>query len=235
MAKRPLAETPRDGGNSFAHVTLVEQRVEPMPSSLPPESDPLQPVLADAESELRRRLREACEAEAKGLSTDSTQEIRRLEDALLAAAVAAEQTITVRRQMKRRAPAEREHPITISKAADPKSNTDLKVESGSGESGTPGRGEESPTRVREFRDDTGSMWRAWPVTPGLSRASSSGRGVLGDFQDGWICFEGLDCTQRRRLPRRQSSWANVTDEELQDLLAQAIDAPGRATKREKKR
>jgi hypothetical protein len=204
-----------------------------MPSSPPPQSDPLQPVLADAESELRRRLREACEAEAKGLSTDSTQEIRRLEDALLAAAVAAEQTITVRRHMKRRAPAEREHPIRISKTADRKSNTDPEVESGSGEPGTGARGEESPTRVREFRDDTGSTWRAWPVTPGLSRASASGRGFLGDFQDGWVCFEGLDSTQRRRLPRRLPSWANVTDEELQDLLAQAIDAPGRATKRQK--
>ena len=232
MARRPLAEKQRDGGNSFAHVTLVEQPVEPMPSSPPPQSDPLQPVLADAESELRRRLREACEAEAKGLSTDSTHEIRRLEDALLAAAVAAEQTITVRRQMKRRAPAEREHPITTSKTADRKSNTDLKLERGSNESGTAAGDEESPTRVREFRDDTGSMWRAWPVTPGLSRASASGRGFLGDFQDGWICFEGLEGTQRRRLPRRQSSWANVTDEELQDLLAQAIDAPGRA-KRQK--
>jgi hypothetical protein len=206
-----------------------------MPSSPPPKSDPLQPVLADAESELRRRLREACEAEAKGLSTDSTEEIRRLEDALLAAAVAAEQTITVRRHMKRRAPAEREHPIRISKTADRKSNTDPEVESGSGEPGAGARGEESPTSVREFRDDTGSTWRAWPVTPGLSRASASGRRFLGDFQDGWICFEGLDSTQRRRLPRRQSSWAKVTDEELQDLLAQAIDAPGRATKREKKR
>ena len=206
-----------------------------MPSSPPPQSDPLQPVLADAESELRRRLREACEAEAKGLSTDSTHEIRRLEDALLAAAVAAEQTITVRRQMKRRAPAEREHPITMSKTADRKGNTDLKVERGSDESGTASGDEESPTRVREFRDNTGSTWRAWPVTPGLSRASASGRRFLGDFQDGWICFEGLDSTQRRRLPRRQSSWANVTDEELQDLLTQAIDAPARATKREKKR
>jgi hypothetical protein len=206
-----------------------------MPSSPPPQSDPLQPVLADAESELRRHLREACEAEAKGLSTDSTQEIRRLEDALLAAAVAAEQTITVRRQMKRRASAERENPITISKAADRKSNADLQVGTDSDESGTAAGEEESPTRVREFRDDTGSMWRAWPVTPGLSRASASGRSFLGDFQDGWICFEGLDSTQRRRLPRRQPSWANVTDEDLQDLLAQAIDAPGRATKPQKKR
>src|SRR2546429_482287 len=42
--------------------------------------DPLEPVLADVEAELRRRLREACEAEASGISSDATSEIRRLED-----------------------------------------------------------------------------------------------------------------------------------------------------------
>ena len=206
-----------------------------MPSSPPSQSDPLQPVLADAESELRRRLREACEAEAKGLSTDSTHEIRRLEDALLAAAVAAEQTITVRRQMKRRASAELEHPIITSQVADRKSSAELNVDRGFEETEAGGHSEESPTRVREFSDDTGRTWRAWPVTPGLSRTSASGRSFLGDFQDGWICFEGLNTTQRRRLPCRQPSWANVTDEQLQDLLAQAIDAPGRATKPQNKR
>jgi hypothetical protein len=87
------------------------------------------------------------------------------------------------------------------------------------------------THVREFTDDAGRAWRAWPVVPGLSRASASGRGFLGDFQDGWICFEGLDSTARRRLPCSQPSWVNITEEELQRLLAQAIDAPARATKR----
>jgi hypothetical protein len=73
------------------------------------------------------------------------------------------------------------------------------------------------------------------VIPGLTRASASGRSFLGDFQNGWICFEGLDSTARRRLPRRQASWATVTDDELQALLAQAIDAPGRETQRKEKR
>jgi hypothetical protein len=174
-------------------------------SSEPPPPHPLQPVLADAESELRRRLHEACVAEAKGVSTKSTEEIRRLEDTLLAAAVAAQQTITVRRHMKNRAPAQNERSI-----------------------------ERPDTHVREFRDSTGRAWRAWPVIPGLTRASESGRGFLGDFQDGWICFEGLNSTARRRLPRYQPSWDNVSDDELQHLLAQAIDAPVRATQRKNK-
>src|SRR3954466_14473073 len=65
-------------------------------------ADPLEPVLRNVEAELRSRLREACEAEASGLSTESAVEIRRLEDSLLAAAVAAEQTISLRRHMDQR-------------------------------------------------------------------------------------------------------------------------------------
>lgn len=206
-----------------------------MPSSSlqPPQPDPLQPVLEDVEEELRRRLHEACEAEANGLSTESTQEVRRLEDALLAAAVAAEQTISVRRHMERRASAKRERPIRINETDDRRRSTN--PDSGESPDESAGeRGEKPDTSVREFVDDTGRAWRAWPVIPGLSRASARGRGFLGDFQDGWICFEGLSSTARRRLPYRQPNWANITDEELQRLLARAIDAPGRATKRQDK-
>lgn len=198
----------------------------PPSSSIPPEPDPLQPVLDDAEAELRRRLHEACVAELKGLSTESTQEIRRLEDALLAAAVAARETIKVRRQMKR-PPVESEGRIAGNEAANRKKKADPPAEKSVDDSVVDEQGERPDTRVREFTDQTGRTWRAWPVIPGLTRASASGRSFLGDFQNGWICFEGLDSTARRRLPRRQPSWASVTDDELQRLLAQAIDAPGR--------
>ena len=202
------------------------------PSSEPPQPHPLQPILEDAEAELRLRLHEACVAEAKGISTESTQEIRRLEDALLAAAVAAQQMITVRRQMKSREPEERERPIPNNQAGDTKNTPEKRPDDDSmiGE-----QHETSYTGVREFKDDKGRAWRAWPVIPGQSRASASGRNFLGNFQGGWICFEGMDCTARRRLPHRQTSWASVTDDELQRLLAQAIDAPGRETYRKDKR
>jgi hypothetical protein len=201
--------------------------------SVPPQPDPLKPVLADAEAELRRRLHEACEAEAKGVSTDSTHEIRQLEDSLLAAAVAAEHTITVRRHMKRRGSTEHERPIDVGAAADRGEKTGTRVEPTSGESAA-GDEEKSATHVREFRDDVGHSWRAWPVIPGLTRASAGGRQFLGNFQDGWICFEGLDTAGRRRLPWRAHNWANVTDEELQRLLGQAIDAPARMIKGKEK-
>lgn len=203
-------------------------------SSEPPPSHPLQPILADAESELHRRLHEACVAEAKGVSTKSTEEIRRLEDTLLAAAVAAQQTITVRRHMKNSAPAQNERAIAISESADSKRKPDPRTEKRSEDSALNRQSERPDTHVREFRDTTGRTWRAWPVIPGLTRASESGRGFLGDFQNGWICFEGLNSTARRRLPRRQTSWANVSDDELQQLLAQAIDAPARESQRKDK-
>jgi hypothetical protein len=206
-----------------------------MPSSSlqPPQPDPLQPVLEDVEEELRRRLHEACEAEANGLSTESTQEVRRLEDALLAAAVAAEQTISVRRHMERRASAKRERPVRINETDERKRSTNPDSDESADETAGE-RGQKPDTSVREFVDDSGRAWRAWPVIPGLSRTSARGRGFLGDFQDGWICFEGLNTTARRRLPSRQPNWSNITDEELQRLLAQAIDAPGRTTKRQNK-
>ena len=206
-----------------------------MTPSESPQPHPLQPVLDDAEAELRRLLNEACIAEAKGVSTESTEEIRRLEDSLLAAAVAAEHTIKVRRHMKKRAPEEQERPIRINEAADRKRQADPRTEKSSDASVAAEQSDRPDTHVREFKDITGRPWRAWPVIPGLSRASASGRRFLGDFQEGWICFEGLDSTARRRLPRRQTSWASVTDEELQRLLSEAIDAPGRETQQKDKR
>ena len=203
-------------------------------SSEPPQPHPLQPVLDDAESELRRRLHEACVAEAKGVSTESTQEIRRLEDALLAAAVAAQQTITVRRHMKSGGLEERDRPIPINQAGDAKRPADSEPRKSPDDSTVAEVQERPDTGVREFKDNTGRAWRAWPVIPGHSRASASGRSFLGNFQDGWICFEGMDCTTRRRLPQRQPGWASVTDDELQRLLGQAIDAPGRETHRKDK-
>ena len=172
-------------------------------------SDPLQKILDDAENELRRRLEDACEAEARGVSTESTEEIRQLENNLLAAALAAKQTIAVRSQMKGNTHAERERPT---------------------ESGVDDRGEKDAMGVREFTDDEGGSWRAWSVVPGLSRASSSGSRVLGDFQNGWICFEGLNAFARRRLPYPRAKWPSISDEELRHLLQQAIDAPIRGRK-----
>jgi len=213
------------------HHSFLSYR-EPVMSSTPsspPDRDPLQNLLEDAENELQRRLEEACEAEAHGLSTESTEEIRQLEDNLLAAAMAAKQTIAVRRHMKRRGHAERERPIKVDLAADHDARADtLKKEESESEAGT-------TMGVREFVDASGQRWSAWLVVPGRSKANASGRRFLGDFQNGWICFEGLGNSARRRLPFRQASWVNVSDDELRDLVQHAIDAPIRVRKQQEKR
>lgn len=197
-----------------------------MSSSQPetPNRDPLQNMLNDAENELRRRLEDACEAEAKGVSTESTEQIRKLEDSLLAAALAAKQTVALRQMQKRTVP-DRERPIKVNVAADrPKpqeSHTDPSVTEDV---------ERVVMGVREFVDDKGQEWRAWSVVPGLSKASASGHQMLGHFQDGWICFEGIGISARRRLPYPRAKWPTITDEELRALLKRAIDAPIRQKK-----
>lgn len=204
----------------------------PSASSQP---DVLKHILDDAEAELQRRLHEACESEAKGVSTESSAEIRRLEDALLAAAVAAEQTITMRRHLAEQPSPDREHstpPTPTTGSREQVRNEGAAIPSATQQSG---QQEQRRTEVREFRDSAGHAWRAWPVIPGLTRASATGRSFLGGFQHGWICFESLDSPARRRLPSPQPRWSEMTDEELRKLLAQAIDAPERASQTKDKR
>ena len=196
------------------------------------ERDPLKTLLEDTEDELRSRLHAACEAEAKGVHTETTADIRRLEDDLFAAAVAAKQTIAVRDHMQRAARTEeRERPV---KAAAP-SAREIRPSPPRAEKPAPKpapKPEESAERkvmgVREFSDAQGKPWRAWSVVPGLAR--SSGGQFLGDFQSGWICFESLGTSARRRLPFPQSKWPTLTDDELRRLLEKAIDAPVREKK-----
>ena len=201
--------------------------MSPSPSETS-DRDPLQNLLDDAEDELQRRLEEACEAEAGGVSTESTEEVRKLEDNLLAAALAAKQTIAVRSQMKRRRHAERERPIKIDVASDRDTQAGA-ARKGKAESRVE-RGDKPAMGVREFTDDEARPWRAWLVVPGLRKASSSSPKLLGDFQKGWICFEGVDRPARRRLPYHQADWPNISDEELKQLVGQAIDAPIREKK-----
>ena len=194
-----------------------------------PAEDPLQPLLDEAEAKLHRRLHDACEAEARGVASDSAIEIRRLEDSLLSAAMAAEQVLTVRRHMQRNAQAERQssgdpaaRPTTGAPAsAEPASP--VPAEPRESQSASP----EVATTVREFTDCKGQTWRAWPVTPGSARAGQPSRRTLGEFQEGWICFESVDDSARRRLPRRETRWSELREEELERLLDQAIAVPGR--------
>ena len=188
-------------------------------------ADPLHKLLDEAESELSRRLQEACEAEAQGVSSESTAEIRRLEDTLLQAAMAAERTIAARRHLEE-APARDASPAAARDAKAPPA--DVAATSNAASQGALVEGADSTsTVVRQFEDETGRRWRAWPVIPDVRRAQTSSLRGLGDYKEGWICFEALDDTGRRRLPGRGRRWSDVPPEELPRLLAQAIVVPAR--------
>jgi hypothetical protein len=213
-----------------------------MSPSRPP-SDGVRALLEEAESELGRRLREACEAEARGISTESSHEIRKLEDALLSAAMAAGRVRAARRHLaadqadtsvQASGVAATEHgtPAATRTAATEARDTAPSATPASGETETQCDQDSEGTSVREFEDPTGRSWRAWPVTPRMSRSREASRQVLGDFQEGWICFEALDNSGRRRLPRREPRWSNLPADELQRLLEQAIDAPGRRPRKQ---
>jgi hypothetical protein len=80
--------------------------------------------------------------------------------------------------------------------------------------------------IREFADTEGREWRVWPVTPG-PRPTGKPEPSLGEFQEGWLAFETLDETSRRRLPRYPADWLGMPDEKLRELLQKAVDAPTR--------
>lgn len=185
------------------------------------DTNPLEPLLRDAEEKLRKRLHEACEAEASGIRHKSADEIRRLEDSLLAAAMAAEQTITLRRHIRK--PTDE----GSAKAAPEPEPAEERADGGQADEEQPAQG--TVPAVREFRDREGRSWRAWPVTPGVARRSRKTH-YLGEFQQGWICFEALDSPARRRLPCARSRWEETEDERLEELLSQAIMVPERRRK-----
>jgi hypothetical protein len=196
-------------------------------------ADPLDPVLKDAEAELSRRLREACEAEERGVSTDSTAEIRRLEDSLLAAAVAAQQTILLRRHIRERSEtrtgdaADRQERRAAGAGERVVTEFDRPGPAGDLPEAEQDAADAEETVVREFTDETGRPWRAWPVTPRTRHARGTARPFLGEFQGGWICFEALDSPARRRLATHEPRWSELEENELRRLLEAASTAPAR--------
>lgn len=199
-------------------------------------SDPLHKLLDEAESELSRRLQEACQAEAQGVSSESTAEIRRLEDTLLAAALAAERAVAARRHLQDAAL------DTLAQAhsaaqAESEAQAQFEARASANAIGSSGAADGSATGgscpipdgtvVRQFEDEVGQRWRAWPVVPDAKRTQQSSLRGLGEYQDGWICFEALDDSGRRRLPGRGRRWTDLPAEELPRLLAAAINVPAR--------
>ena len=77
--------------------------------------------------------------------------------------------------------------------------------------------------VRDFVDLNGVKWRVWPVTPSSIQPKTAAEDYLGDYEDGWLCFE---CnTERRRLAKYPRNWDTLSDNGLLQLLRSAATVP----------
>jgi hypothetical protein len=163
--------------------------------------------LERAREELARRLDEACATPINLAAGETTGQLRRLDDALLAAARTAEEMIT----LKQKARSERDAvpPVAVAgPAAADANSTGEHVE-----------------RIREFDDRNGCRWRAWAVIPG--QASTTSTRNLGELRDGWLAFESISDTGKRRLAKYPADWLTLSDDQLETLLESAADAPSR--------
>jgi hypothetical protein len=77
--------------------------------------------------------------------------------------------------------------------------------------------------VREFTDAAGRAWRVWAVSPkGRATAKRNSLEQLRpEYQGGWLTFETIDESERRRLPGHPKNWHTLDDAGLQELLARA--------------
>ena len=79
--------------------------------------------------------------------------------------------------------------------------------------------------VRDFKDENGVMWKAWPVLANAIHPRTAADDFLGDYGEGWLCFEsGSD---RRRLAKYPNDWDKMTDGDLCKLLKTAASVPTR--------
>jgi hypothetical protein len=172
----------------------------------PENHDHVRPVLRQVEADLARHLEEACEDhDRENIADESTDELLRLEEELLAAARAVDQAVRLRRKL-----------------GDDK--RDAGKEAGAPE---PAAADAPGIRLREFRTASGSEWRVWEVRPGAAgRVTRPGLYPV-DYAQGWLTFELLDGERRKRLPGFAAEWNASSDADLERLLDQAVEVTKR--------
>lgn len=80
--------------------------------------------------------------------------------------------------------------------------------------------------VRDFVDEKGVKWRVWPVLRSSIHPKTAAEDYLGDYGEGWLCFESQH--ERRRLARFPDDWDKMADGDLCKLLARAAVVPTRS-------
>jgi hypothetical protein len=80
--------------------------------------------------------------------------------------------------------------------------------------------------VRDFKDESDVVWKAWPVLATSIHPRTAAEDYLGDFSEGWLCFE---CTSgdRRRLAKYPREWDKLSEEQLRSLLKAASPVAAR--------
>ena len=181
------------------------------------ESKSVHPALRRAEAEVARHLEEACDdAGRKDLGEESLEELLRLENELLAAARAVDETVRLRRQLGERPTSESQPSASSIEGKGP--------EAGAVE------GEQRVCRLREFSDTAGRDWRVWEVKPGASGRRTNPERYLGEYVNGWLAFECAQDEARKRLPNHPADWFGMVDTDLDKLLPRAVDVPKRKPK-----
>ncbi|HEY6088236.1 MAG TPA: hypothetical protein VD771_00455 [Gemmatimonadaceae bacterium] len=74
--------------------------------------------------------------------------------------------------------------------------------------------------VRDIVDEKGNSWRVWAVMASAIHPKTAAEDYLGDYSEGWLCFEGA--RQRRRLARFPRDWDKLSDKDLLALLSSAM-------------
>jgi hypothetical protein len=82
--------------------------------------------------------------------------------------------------------------------------------------------------VRDFVDEKNVKWRVWPVLRASIHPRTAVEDYLGDYGEGWLCFESPN--ERRRLAHYPDDWDKISDKELCKLLSKAAIVPVRGTR-----
>ncbi len=82
--------------------------------------------------------------------------------------------------------------------------------------------------VRDFVDDNEVKWRVWPVSRASIHPRTAAEDYLGDYGEGWLCFESAN--ERRRLAHFPADWDRLADQDLNKLLDKAAVVQARVSK-----
>jgi hypothetical protein len=85
---------------------------------------------------------------------------------------------------------------------------------------------EAAMAVRDFKDEHDVVWKAWPVLATSIHPKTAAEDYLGDYSEGWLCFE-CSSGERRRLAKYPQDWDKLAEEQLRTLLKAATPVTGR--------